>query len=103
MTTSKQVYYCGQIEAEMNSKAEIQTSNHAYAIYKIKRLAKILAVCAGIVVVSVSLGLISALELASYAMTHHKDPATAGTFSFALMFILMIGGIAGFMIAVWRV
>jgi hypothetical protein len=36
-------------------------------------------------------------------MAHHKDPATAGTFSFALMLILMIGGIAGFMIAVWRV
>jgi hypothetical protein len=87
----------------MNSKAEIQTTNHAYAIYKIKRLAKILAVCAGIVVVSVSLGMISALELGLYAMTHHKDPATAGTFSFALTFILMIGGIAGFMIAVWRV
>jgi len=87
----------------MNSKAEIQTSNHAYAIYKIKRLAKILVVCAGIVVVSVSLGLISALELQSYAMTHHKDAAMVGTFSLALTFILIIGGIAGFMIAVWRV
>jgi hypothetical protein len=87
----------------MNYKAEIDSSSHAYAIYKIKRLAKILTVCAGIVVVSVSLGMISALELASYAMTHHKDPATAGTFSFVLTFILMIGGIAGFMIAVWRI
>jgi hypothetical protein len=87
----------------MNFKAEIQTGNHAYVVYKIKRLAKILAVCAGIVVVSVSLGLTSALELSSYAIAHHKDPATAGTFSFVLTFILMIGGIAGFMIAVWRV
>jgi hypothetical protein len=50
MITYKQVYYCGQIGGEMNSKAEIQSSNHAYAIYKIKRLAKILVVCAGIVV-----------------------------------------------------
>src|SRR5450432_3388776 len=40
----------------------------SYMIYKIKRLAKILAVCAGIVVVSVSLGIISALEL----LSHHK-------------------------------
>jgi hypothetical protein len=48
----------------MNFKAEIDSSNHAYAIYKIKRLAKILAVCAGIIVVSVSLGMISALEWA---------------------------------------
>jgi len=87
----------------MNFKAEIDSSNHAYTIYKIKRLAKILAVCAGIVVVSVSLGMISALELASYAITHHKDPATAGMFSFALTIILLIGGIGGFMIAVWRV
>jgi hypothetical protein len=45
----------------------------------------------------------SALELGLYAITHHKDPATAGTFSFALTFISMIGGIGGFMIAVWRV
>jgi hypothetical protein len=58
----------------MNFKAKIDSSNHAYAIYKIKRLAKILAVCAGIIVVSVSLGMISALELASYAITHHKTP-----------------------------
>jgi putative exporter of polyketide antibiotics len=87
----------------MNFKAEIDSSSHAYAIYKIKRLAKILAVCAGIVVVSVSLGMICALELASYAITRHKDPATTGTFSFALTIILLIGGIGGFMIAVWRV
>ena len=33
----------------MNFKTEIDTSNHAYAIYKIKRLSKILAVCAGMV------------------------------------------------------
>ena len=65
----------------MNSKAEIDSSSHAYAIYKIKRLAKILAVCAGIVVVSASLGMISALEYASYAISHHKDPAAAGRFS----------------------
>jgi hypothetical protein len=87
----------------MNYDAGIDSSSHAYAIYKIKRLAKILAFCAGIVVVSVSLGIISALEFASYAITHQKDPATAGTFSFVLAFILMIGGIAGFIIAVWRV
>ena len=59
------------------------------------RLAKILAVCAGIAIVSASLGMISALEFASYAISHHKDPAAAGTFSFVLAFILMIGGIAG--------
>jgi len=87
----------------MNFKAEVDSSSHAYAIYKIKRLAKILAVCAGIAVVSVSLGMISALELGSYAISHHRDPATTGTFSFALAFILMIGGIGGFMIAVRRV
>jgi hypothetical protein len=87
----------------MNLKAEIDSSSQAYAIYKIKRLAKILAVCAGIVVVSASLGMISALEFASYAISHHKDPAAAGTFSVALTFILLIGGIGGFMIAVWRV
>jgi hypothetical protein len=87
----------------MNFKTEVDTTDHAHTIYKIKRLAKILTVCTGIVVVSVSLGMISALELESYAITHHKDPATAGTFSFALTFILMIGGIGGFMIAVWRV
>jgi|ERR1700722_4224730 len=87
----------------MSVNAEIDSSSHAYAIFKIKRLAKILAVCAGIGVVSASLGIISTLEFASYAITHHKDPATAGTFSFVLTFILMIGGIAGFMIAVWRV
>jgi hypothetical protein len=71
----------------------------SYMIYKIKRLAKILAVCAGIVVVSVSLGMISALELVS----HHKDPATAKTFSEALTLILLFGGIGAFMAAVWRV
>jgi len=87
----------------MNFKAEIDSSNHAYAIYKIKRLAKILAVCAGIIVVSVSLGMISALEWSSYAITHHEDPAAGGTFSFALAIILLIGGIGGFLTAVWRV
>jgi gamma-glutamyl-gamma-aminobutyrate hydrolase PuuD len=104
MSTFQSVYYYGQNGSEeMNYKAEIDSGSHAYAIYKIKRLAKILGVCAGIVVVSVSLGMISALEWASYAISHHKDPAAAGTFSFVLTLILMIGGIAGFMIAVWRV
>jgi hypothetical protein len=65
MSTSKQVCDSSQNGRKMNFKAEIQSGNHAYAICKIKRLAKILAVCAGIVVVSVSLGLITALELAS--------------------------------------
>jgi hypothetical protein len=46
--------------------------------YKVKRMTKILIVCAGIVVVSVSLGLIAALELVA---SYHKDPATAKTFS----------------------
>jgi hypothetical protein len=87
----------------MTFKTEVDTTNQAYTTYKIKRLAKILAVCTGIVVVSVSLGMISALELGSYAITHHKDPATAGTFSFALTVILLVGGIGGFMTAVWRV
>ena len=68
--------------------------------YKIKRLAKILTVCAGIVVVSVSLGLISALELVA---SYHKDPATAKTISEVLILVLMFGGIGAFMIAVWRV
>lgn len=68
--------------------------------YETKRLAKILAVCAGIVVVSVSLGLISALELVA---NFHKDPETAKTFSEVLSLILMVGGIGGFMTAVWRV
>jgi hypothetical protein len=58
------------------------------------RLAKILAVCAGIAIVSASLGMISALEFASYAISHHKDPGAAGRFSL---------GIVGFMAAVWRV
>lgn len=71
--------------------------------YKIKRLAKILAVCAGIVVVSISVGIISTLEFTSYAISHQKDPAMAGTFSFALATILMIGGVGAFMAAVWRV
>lgn len=75
----------------------------SYTIYEIKRLAKILTVCAGIIFVSISIGLISALEFTSYAISHQKDPAMAGTFSFALATVLMIGGIAGFMIAVWRV
>jgi lipopolysaccharide/colanic/teichoic acid biosynthesis glycosyltransferase len=55
MIRYKQVYYCDQIEGEMNSKAEIQSSKLAYAIYKIKRLAKILVVCAGIVVTLASI------------------------------------------------
>ena len=67
--------------------------------YKIKRLAKISAVVAGIIVVSVSLGMIGALEL----VNHHKDPATAITFSEVLTLILLVGGIGGFLIAVWRV
>jgi putative exporter of polyketide antibiotics len=67
--------------------------------YKIKRLAKISAVVAGIFVVSVSLGMISALELRSYAISHHKDPATAGTFSVVLTLILLVGGIGGFLTA----
>jgi hypothetical protein len=71
--------------------------------YKIKRLAKILTVCAGIVVVSVSLGIISALEIASYAISHHKDPAMGDTFSVVLTLVLLVGGIGGFMTAVWRV
>ena len=104
MSTSQQVYYCGQYRREkMNFKAEIDSSSHAYAIYKIKRLARILAVCAGIVVVSVSLGMISALELASYATTHHIDPEPALNVSLILTVFLIFGGIAGFMIAVWRV
>jgi hypothetical protein len=72
----------------------------SYTTYKIKRMAKILVVCAGIVVVSVSLGLITALELVA---SYHKDPATAKTFSEGLTLILMIGGIGAFMAAVWRV
>jgi hypothetical protein len=67
------------------------------------RLAKILAVCAGIAIVSASLGMISALEFASYAISHHKDPGAAGRFSLVLTFILLVGGIVGFMAAVWRV
>jgi hypothetical protein len=78
-------------------------TSDSYPIYRTKRLAKILAVCAGIVVLSISIGLISALEFTSYAVSHQKDPAMAGTFSFALATILIIGGIVGFMIAVWRV
>jgi hypothetical protein len=53
--------------------------------------------------VSVSLGIISALELASYAITHHKNPEPAPNLSLMLTGFLMIGGIAGFMITVWRV
>jgi hypothetical protein len=87
----------------VNFKAEIDSSSHPDAIYKIKRLAKIVAVCAGVVVVSASLGMIGALEFASYAISHHKDPAAAGTFSFVLTIILLVGGIGGFMAAVWRV
>jgi hypothetical protein len=67
--------------------------------YKIKRLAKISAVVAGIIVVSVSLGIITVLEL----VTHHQDPATAKTFSEVLTLILLVGGIGGFLTAVWRV
>jgi hypothetical protein len=32
----------------------------------------------GIIAVSVSLGMISALELGSYAISHHKDPRDGG-------------------------
>jgi hypothetical protein len=71
--------------------------------YKIKRLAKISAVVAGIVVVSVSLGMISTLEIASYAISHQKEPAMGETFSVVLTLILLIGGIGAFMAAVWRV
>ena len=71
--------------------------------YKIKRLARISAVVLGIIVVSVSLGMISALEIASYAISHHKDPAMGDTFSVVLTLVLLIGGIGGFMTAVWRV
>ncbi len=71
--------------------------------YKIKRLARISAVVLGIIVVSVSLGMISALEIASYAITHHKDPAMGETFSVVLTLVLLVGGIGGFMTAVWRV
>jgi hypothetical protein len=67
--------------------------------YKIKRLAKILTVCAGIVVVSVSLGMITAVELT----VHYTDGATAAKFSEALILILLVGGIGGFLAAVWRV
>jgi hypothetical protein len=71
--------------------------------YKIKRLAKISAFIAGIIFVSISVGMISALEIASYAISHHKDPAMGETFSVVLTLILLIGGIGGFMAAVWRV
>jgi hypothetical protein len=57
----------------------------------------------GIIAVSVSLGMISALELGSYAISHHKDPATAVTFSEVLTLILLVGGIGGFLTAVYRV
>jgi hypothetical protein len=67
--------------------------------YKIKRLAKISAVVAGIIVVSISLGIICVLEL----INHHRDPATAKTFSEVLTLILLVGGIGGFLAAVWRV
>ena len=71
--------------------------------YKIKRLAKILTVVAGIIVVSVSLGIISALEIASYAISHHKNPEMGETFSVVLTLVLLVGGIGGFMTAVWKV
>ena len=71
--------------------------------YKIKRLARISAVVLGIIVVSVSLGMISALEIASYAISHHKDPAMGDTFSVVLTLVVLVGGIGGFMTAVWRV
>jgi hypothetical protein len=67
--------------------------------YKIKRLAKILTVVAGIIVVSVSLGMITALELVG----HHTETARAVRFSEALTLILLVGGIGGFMAAVWKV
>jgi hypothetical protein len=67
--------------------------------YKIKRLAKILTVVAGIIVVTVSLGIISALELVS----HQINTSTATKFSEALTLILSVGGIGGFLAAVWRV
>lgn len=78
-------------------------TRESYAIYKLKRLAKILTVCAGMAAVGISLGIISALELTSYAVRHQKDPAMAGTFSFVLAAVLVVGGIAAFMAAVWRV
>jgi hypothetical protein len=53
--------------------------------------------------VSVSLGMISALELTSYAASHHKNPEPALNLSLMLTIFLIIGGIGGFMIAVWRV
>jgi hypothetical protein len=68
-------------------------------VFEAIRLAKISAVVAGVFVVSVSLGMITALEL----VDHHRDPATAKTFSEVLTLILLIGGIGGFLTAVWRV
>jgi formate/nitrite transporter FocA (FNT family) len=78
-------------------------TQQSYLMYRVKRQLKILLVCAGIAVVSISIGLICALELTTYAASHQKDPAMAGRFSLALAMVLLIGGIAAFMAAVWRV
>jgi hypothetical protein len=71
--------------------------------YKIKRLARISAVVLGIIVVSVSVGAISALYLTEFAINHHKDPSQALTFANVITVILLFGGIGGFLTAVWRV
>jgi hypothetical protein len=71
--------------------------------YKIKRLAKILAVCAGIIVVSLSVGAISALYLTEFSINHHQDSSKTLKHANWITEILLVGGIGGFLIAVSRV
>ncbi len=87
----------------MHFKAEIDTADYANAIYKIKRLAKILAVCAGIVVVSGSLWIITMLYGLEFATKHHKDPLgfeiPATVFFSCMAFI----AVSSFLQGVWEI
>ena len=80
-----------------------KADDYAPQIYKIKRLEKISAVVAGIVFVSLSVGMIIALYLTEYAINHNKDPSPALMFSNVLTAVLLLGGVGGFLTAVWRV
>jgi|ERR1700693_952879 len=73
------------------------------AIFKIKRAAIISAVVAGIIFVSLAIGLISFPCLSTGAMKHHLDPTTPEMISIGGSAMLMIFGIAKFFTALWEI
>jgi hypothetical protein len=86
----------------MYFKTEIDTDDYAPQIYKIKRLAKIWAVCAGIIVVFVSLGMIVYLFVAEFIIKHHGDPTLLGIYIGIVTVGLILLSVGQFFVGLWE-